>query len=198
MRQFTDSRSADTPDQLWMLEHPPVFTQGQAGKPEHVLKQVDIPIVQSDRGGQVTYHGPGQLIVYPLVNLRRLQLNVRDFVTRIEHSVIKWLSVYNICASAREDAPGVYVEGSKIASLGLRVRRGCSFHGVAINIDVDLQPFNYINPCGLQGMKMVRLADLTSEKVTATGVAIEYAEILASQLGMNLDMVSAVPAWARS
>lgn len=198
MREFTDTRSVDTQDQLWLLEHPAVFTQGQAGKPEHILQPTSIPLVQSDRGGQVTYHGPGQLIVYPLVDLRRLALNVREFVTQLEQSVIQLLATYGVSANARSDAPGVYVEGRKIASLGLRVRRGCSFHGVAININMDLQPFDYINPCGYRGMTMVQLADLTSQPVTAAGVAVQYAPLLAACLGFRLDMLSKMPAWAVS
>jgi lipoyl(octanoyl) transferase len=164
MSQFTNERDDSTIDELWILEHEPVFTQGQAGKPEHILQATDIPIVKSDRGGQVTYHGPGQLILYPLINLRRRQLGVRDMVTLLEQLVIRWLEVYGIESYAKADAPGVYVKqgenDAKIASLGLRIRRGCCFHGVSINIDMDLSPFGYINPCGYQGLEMTQLSAL--------------------------------------
>jgi lipoyl(octanoyl) transferase len=161
MSHFTNERNDATLDELWIVEHDPVFTQGQAGKPEHILHNSDIPIVKSDRGGQVTYHGPGQLVLYPLINLRRRHLGVRDMVTLLEELVVEWLATYQIDAYAKADAPGVYItvagEDAKIASLGLRIRRGCSFHGVAINIDMDLTPFQYINPCGYQGMAMTQL-----------------------------------------
>ncbi len=162
MRDFTDSREQQTPDELWVVEHPPVFTQGQAGKPEHMLAPSDIPLIQSDRGGQVTYHGPGQLVVYPLLNLKRKRLGVRELVTLIENSVVECLSEFNIDAAAKPDAPGVYVQGDKIASLGLRVRRGCSYHGVSLNIAMDLTPFSYINPCGYAELAMTQVADLTA------------------------------------
>lgn len=154
MREFTLQRSADTEDELWLLEHPPVFTQGSSGKAEHILQDTAIPIVQADRGGQVTYHGPGQLIAYTLFDLKRLDFGIREMVTRMEASVIDMLACYDIEASARPDAPGVYVEGSKIASLGLRVKKGACYHGISINIDMDLSPFAAINPCGLIGMQM--------------------------------------------
>ncbi len=157
MRAYTESRTKESPDQLWTVEHNPVYTQGQAGKDEHVLRTNDIPIVKTDRGGQVTYHGPGQLVVYPLLDLKRHRLGVRDLVTTIENSVIHTLAHYRVESAARADAPGVYVSGSKIASLGLRVRRGCSFHGVAINLDMDLSPFQDINPCGYQDLPMTCL-----------------------------------------
>lgn len=160
MHEFTDSRVQDTPDEVWLVEHNPVFTQGQAGKAEHVLDAGDIPIVQSDRGGQVTYHGPGQLVAYFLIDLRRKKLGVRDLVTHIENLVINTLKEYNINASARPDAPGVYVDGKKVCSLGLRIRKGCSFHGLALNVDMDLSPFLRINPCGYQGMEMVQMSQL--------------------------------------
>lgn len=160
MRDFTDSRSPDTPDELWLVEHLPVFTQGQAGKPEHILIPTDVPIVQTDRGGQVTYHGPGQLVAYPLLDLKRKGLGVRDLVTRIENSVIHCLAGLGVDAVAKPDAPGVYVAGCKIASLGLRVRRGCSFHGVSLNIDMDLSPFSAINPCGYAQLTMTQVRDL--------------------------------------
>ncbi|VUD53123.1 Octanoyltransferase [Thalassocella blandensis] len=157
MQDFTQTRTPETPDEIWCVEHPPVYTQGQAGKPEHVLRNTDIPIVKTDRGGQVTYHGPGQLVVYPLLDLKRLKLGVRALVSHIENSVIDTLALYGIQSEARADAPGVYVADQKIASLGLRVRRGCSFHGVAININADLQPFIDINPCGYAGLSMTSL-----------------------------------------
>ena len=165
MRQYTDQRRSDDRDQLWLVEHPPVFTQGQAGKPEHVLMPGDIPVVQSDRGGQVTYHGPGQLIAYLMFDLKRCGIGVRAMVTALEQSVIATLAEHGIEAFARADAPGVYVnreDGSlaKIASLGLRVRRGCSYHGIAFNLDMDLSPFERINPCGYAGMAMTQLRDL--------------------------------------
>ncbi|KGK16996.1 lipoyl(octanoyl) transferase LipB [Vibrio navarrensis] len=160
MHQFTDQRSEETCDEVWLVEHNPVFTQGQAGKAEHLLNTGDIPVVQSDRGGQVTYHGPGQLVVYFLINLRRKKLGVRDLVTTIENLVINTLKAYNIDSAARPDAPGVYVDGKKICSLGLRIRKGCSFHGLALNVNMDLSPFLRINPCGYQGMEMVQVSEL--------------------------------------
>lgn len=165
MRQYTDQRQRDDRDQLWLVEHWPVYTQGQAGKPEHVLRPGDIPVVQSDRGGQVTYHGPGQLVAYVMFDLKRCGVGVRALVTALEHSVISALSEHGIDAFARADAPGVYVqreEGgtAKIASLGLRVRRGCSYHGIAFNLDMDLSPFERIHPCGYAGMTMTQLRDV--------------------------------------
>lgn len=160
MTEFTNQRTPDTPDQFWLVEHPPVFTQGQAGKAEHLLFPGDIPVVQTDRGGQVTYHGPGQLVAYPLLDLRRLKMGVRDLVTAIEQTIVETLAVYGIEAYPKPDAPGVYVAGNKIASLGLRVRRGCSFHGLALNVDMDLSPFQRINPCGYQGLAMTQMRDL--------------------------------------
>ncbi len=160
MREFTDARTAATEDEVWLTEHERVFTQGQAGKAEHLLMPGDIPVVQSDRGGQVTYHGPGQLVAYLLFDLRRMGLNVRGLVTGIERAVVDLLSHYGIDGAPRADAPGVYVEGSKIASLGLRVRRGCSYHGLSLNVDMDLEPFSRINPCGLQGMAVTQLSAL--------------------------------------
>ena len=158
MHEFTDQRTDDTPDEVWLVEHNPVFTQGQAGKAEHLINTGDIPVVQSDRGGQVTYHGPGQLVAYFLINLRRKKLGVRDLVTTIENLVINTLKAYNIDSAARPDAPGVYVDGKKICSLGLRIRKGCSFHGLALNVNMDLTPFLRINPCGYEGMEMVQVS----------------------------------------
>ena len=158
MHDFTDTRTEDTCDEVWLVEHNPVFTQGQAGKAEHLLNTGDIPVVQSDRGGQVTYHGPGQLVAYFLINLRRKKIGVRDLVTHIESLVINTLKHYNIDSAARPDAPGVYVDGKKICSLGLRIRKGCSFHGLALNVNMDLSPFLRINPCGYAGMEMVQVS----------------------------------------
>lgn len=160
MHKFTDERTEEDVDQVWLVEHNPVFTQGQAGKAEHVLNAGDIPVIQSDRGGQVTYHGPGQLVAYFLINIRRKKFGVRDLVTHIENLVINTLKAYNIDSTARPDAPGVYVDGKKICSLGLRIRRGCSFHGLALNVDMDLSPFQRINPCGYQGMEMAQVSQL--------------------------------------
>jgi lipoyl(octanoyl) transferase len=160
MREFTLSRDADTEDELWLLEHQPVFTQGANGQAEHVLDLHDIPLVATDRGGQVTYHGPGQLIAYPLIDLRRYKSGVREMVSRLEQTVISMLSDFNIDAYARKDAPGVYVDERKIASLGLRVKRGACYHGVSFNIDMDLTPFSYINPCGQAGMEVIDLTSL--------------------------------------
>lgn len=160
MRRFTAERNADTPDEIWLLQHPPVFTQGMNGKPEHLLDPGDIPLVQTDRGGQVTYHGPGQLIVYLLLDLRRRHLGVKQLVGLLEQSVIDLLKGYGIDAERRSDAPGVYVNGDKIAALGLRVKRSGSYHGLSLNIDMDLEPFDRINPCGYQGLGVTRLADL--------------------------------------
>ncbi|MCR9600778.1 lipoyl(octanoyl) transferase LipB [Vibrio alginolyticus] len=158
MHEFTDQRTEETRDEVWLVEHNPVFTQGQAGKAEHLINTGDIPVVQSDRGGQVTYHGPGQLVAYFLINLRRKKLGVRDLVTTIENLVINTLKAYNIDSAARHDAPGVYVAGKKICSLGLRIRKGCSFHGLALNVNMDLTPFLRINPCGYEGMEMVQVS----------------------------------------
>jgi lipoyl(octanoyl) transferase len=160
MRQLTDSRDADSPDELWLLQHPPVFTQGQAGKAEHVLAPGAIPVIQVDRGGQVTYHGPGQWVLYLMVDLRRQQLGVRDLVNLIERSVVQLLQEYAISAVNKPEAPGVYVAGEKIAALGLRVRRGCSYHGLALNVDMDLEPFGRINPCGYEGLHVTSMARL--------------------------------------
>ena len=160
MHEFTDQRTEDTLDEVWLVEHNPVFTQGQAGKAEHLLNTGDIPVVQSDRGGQVTYHGPGQLVAYFLINLRRKNFGVRDLVTHIENIVINTLKAYDIDSAARPDAPGVYVDGKKICSLGLRIRKGCSFHGLALNVNMDLAPFLRINPCGYEGMEMVQISQV--------------------------------------
>ena len=158
MRQFTDSRTADYPDELWLLQHPSVFTQGQAGKAEHLLAPGDIPVILADRGGQVTYHGPGQWVLYLMVDMRRRPMGVRDLVNLIERSVLQLLEEYAISAVLKLGAPGVYVADENIASLGLRVRRGCSYHGLALNVDMDLEPFGRINPCGYEGLQVTSMA----------------------------------------
>jgi len=160
MRAFTDARDADTVDELWQVEHPPVFTQGLAGKAEHLLSPGDIPVINVDRGGQVTYHGPGQVVIYCLLDVRRLGLSVRGLVTALEQSVIELLAGHGVTAQARPDAPGVYVDGAKIASLGLRIRQGRSYHGLSLNVDMDLEPFSRINPCGYPGLRVTQLCDL--------------------------------------
>jgi lipoyl(octanoyl) transferase len=174
MQRFTDERGPDTPDEIWFLEHPPVFTLGMNASAAHVLAPGDIPVVQIDRGGQVTYHGPGQLVVYPLVDLRRAALGIRDLVTALERSVIDLAADCGVTAEARRSAPGVYVEGRKLASVGIRVRRGASYHGLAVNVSVDLEPFGRINPCGYEGLQMTRLADLGGpDSVDAAADALE-------------------------
>lgn len=160
MQRLTDARGPDTEDELWLVEHDPVFTLGQAGKPEHVLAPGDIPVLNVDRGGQVTYHGPGQIVAYPLVDLRRLGLGVRELVCRIEQAVIDVLAEQGIAAARKDGAPGIYVAGAKVMALGLRVRRGCSFHGLAFNVAMDLEPFHRINPCGFQGLEVTSVLDL--------------------------------------
>ena len=160
MQRFTGERTADTPDEIWFLEHPPVFTLGVAASRAHLLDPGDIPVVQVDRGGQVTYHGPGQLVVYPLVDLRRAALGIRAFVSALERAVIDLAAQYGIGAQSRREAPGVYVAGRKLASVGVRVRRGGSYHGLALNVALDLTPFGRINPCGYAGLQMTQLAEL--------------------------------------
>ena len=156
----TGDAGAEAPDELWLLEHPPVFTQGQAGKPEHLLQDIGVPVVPIDRGGQITYHGPGQVVIYLLLDLQRRQIKVRDLVHRIEQAVINLLAEYGVQAERRAGAPGVYVSDAKVAALGLRIRNGCSYHGVSLNVDMDLSPFAAINPCGYAGMAVTQLRDL--------------------------------------
>ncbi len=200
MRDFTAARGADAADELWFLEHPPVFTQGQAGKAEHVLAPGDIPIVHSNRGGQVTYHGPGQAVVYVLLDLHRLGYGPRELVRRLELAMIDTLAGYGITAAARADAPGVYVsrawpdgrpdgpvEMRKIGSLGLRVSRGCSYHGLALNVNMDLEPFSRINPCGLQGMRMTQVAELGGPD-TVAAVAADLERALAGRLDPSIKL----------
>ena len=182
MKRFTDDRGPHTQDEVWLVQHPSVFTQGQAGKAEHLLLPGDIPVVKSDRGGQVTYHGPGQLVAYLLLDVRRLGFGVRELVSRMERCLIDLLASYGVSAVAKADAPGVYVDGDKIASLGLRIRNGCSFHGLALNVDMDLEPFRRINPCGYAGLAMTQLRDHAGP--------IEFAEVgvqLRAQLVKHLD-----------
>ncbi|MET1162088.1 MAG: lipoyl(octanoyl) transferase LipB [Pseudoxanthomonas sp.] len=160
MQRFTDARDDSTDDEIWLVEHDPVFTLGQAGKPDHVLAAGDIPVIHVDRGGQVTYHGPGQIVAYPLFDLKRMKVGVREYVHRIEQAIIDTAGEWNIHAERKEGAPGVYVAGAKVAALGIRVRRGCTFHGLAFNIGMDLEPFHRINPCGYQGLQVTSLSDL--------------------------------------
>lgn len=171
MQDFTNSRQQGTEDELWFLQHPPVYTLGKNGKTEHVLNPADIPVVNSDRGGQVTYHGPGQIVVYTMLDLNRLNIGVRQLVTDLEQTVIDLLASYGVDSGAKRDAPGVYVKNAKIAALGLRVRKGCSFHGLALNVDMDLEPFTRINPCGFEGLEVTQLANLVQDIPIETVVA---------------------------
>ncbi len=182
MSAYTDTRDGDSPDRLWLVQHDPVFTQGQAGKAEHVLGAGDIPVVQVDRGGQVTYHGPGQLVVYPLLDLRRLKIGVRDLVDALEGAVIDTLADWAITGERRPGAPGVYVGGRKIMALGLRVRRGCSFHGLAFNVAMDLSPYVRINPCGFAGLQMTQTSELGGP-ASIDAVADALVPKLAKRLG---------------
>jgi lipoyl(octanoyl) transferase len=185
MKQFTDSRDETTQDERWFVEHDPVFTQGQAGKAEHLLAPGDIPVVQVDRGGQVTYHGPGQQVVYVMVNLRRQNLGVRQLVTAIENGIIGLLDNYQIKTAARADAPGVYMlSGEKICSIGLRIRRGCSFHGLALNVDPDMEPFGRINPCGYSGLEITSMK-LQNGPSQLKAIKEELASSLAHSLGYD-------------
>ncbi len=193
MQRFTDARDQTTADEIWLVEHDPVFTLGQAGKPEHVLMAGDIPVIHVDRGGQVTYHGPGQIVAYPLLDLRRLKIGVRDYVCRIEQVVIDTLAEWNIQARRRDSAPGVYVGDAKIAALGIRVRRGCTFHGLAFNIAMDLEPFQRINPCGYAGLQVTSMQDLGGPAGLAT-VKPALLEALAAQFGLALQCVAQSPA----
>lgn len=186
MRSLTAERDAETADEIWLLQHPPVFTQGQAGKAEHLLAPGDIPVIQVERGGQVTYHGPGQLVGYLMLDLRRLGLGVRELVTAMEQSLVEVLASYGVKAAPKADAPGVYVDGAKIASLGLRVRRGCSFHGLALNVDMDMQPFQRINPCGYSGLRMTQLSELVAGPVSIDEVARRLEQVLRQRLGYPL------------
>ncbi|QYN46518.1 lipoyl(octanoyl) transferase LipB [Gilliamella sp. ESL0405] len=163
MHEFTVNRDANTPDQIWFVEHPPVFTQGKVGKAEHLLVQSEIPVIQTDRGGQITYHAPGQQIMYVLFDLKRAKIGIRDMVSYLENSVIQTLAHYDIIAYAKSDAPGVYIDDKKICSLGLHIKQGCTLHGLALNVDMDLKPFNNINPCGYAGLQMTQLKQFKSQ-----------------------------------
>jgi lipoyl(octanoyl) transferase len=184
MQTFTDTRTAETPDELWVVEHHPVYTQGLAGKSEHLLRLTDIPVVKTDRGGQVTYHGPGQLVVYLLIDFKRMQIGVRELVRRIEQSVIDMLAGQGITANGDVNAPGVYVDGAKIASLGLRIKNGAVYHGLSLNVDMDLTPFSWINPCGYEGLRVTQMKDLGVDKTLA-----QVAELLLPQLEKHLTVV---------
>nr|WP_255522982.1 lipoyl(octanoyl) transferase LipB [Aquitalea sp. ASV11] len=184
MQAFTDTRTAETPDELWVVEHHPVYTQGLAGKPEHLLRLTDIPVVKTDRGGQVTYHGPGQLVVYLLIDFKRMHIGVRELVRRIEQSVIDMLAGQGITANGDVNAPGVYVDGAKIASLGLRIKNGAVYHGLSLNVDMDLTPFGWINPCGYEGLRVTQMKDLGVDKTLA-----QVADLLLPQLEKHLTVV---------
>lgn len=194
MRCFTDTRDENTPDEIWFLQHPRVFTQGQAGKAEHVLAPGDIPVIQVDRGGQVTYHGPGQIVGYLLIDLRRHSLGIRELVTAIENALVATLAKHGISAANRADAPGVYLNagpksGAKIASLGLRVRRGCTFHGLALNVDMDLEPFARINPCGFQGLQVTQMREWLADVPSLAQLETELLEGLCAQLDYDFATV---------
>lgn len=195
MQEFTDNRTAETPDEIWLVQHPSVFTQGSAGKPEHLLNPTHIPVVQSDRGGQITYHGPGQQIMYVLIDIKRHKalgndLNVRQLVTALEQTVVKTLADYDIKSYPKPDAPGVYVDQRKICSLGLRIRKGCSFHGLALNINMDLTPFHHINPCGYAGLEMCQLADfIPSEQAKCDLVSPKLVNYFTQILGYNSQQI---------
>ena len=193
MQAFTDARDEHTEDEIWLVEHPPVFTLGQAGKPEHVLAPGDIPVLKVDRGGQVTYHGPGQIVAYPLLDLRRLKIGVRDYVHRIEQAIIDSLAHFDITAARRDGAPGVYVGEAKVAALGIRVRRGCTFHGLAFNIAMDLEPFARINPCGFAGLAVTSVLELGGPAAMGTVKPVLLAG-LARQFGLDLEAATEPPA----
>lgn len=184
MQQFTQQRDENTMDELWLLEHHPVFTQGQNGKAEHVLNPGTIPVIPVDRGGQVTYHGPGQLVVYTLVDLRRKKMNIREIVTVLEKSIIDLLAHYCIDAHAKSNAPGVYVNHKKMCSVGLRIRKGCAYHGLALNVSMDLEPFSRINPCGFKALQMTQLADFI-KPVTIKTIETQLVDYLMTNLGYN-------------
>lgn len=185
MKVFTGQRSAETRDEIWLLQHPPTFTQGQAGMPEHLLDAHAIPVVKIDRGGQITYHGPGQIVAYLLLDLRRWKINVRELVRLMEQSVVDLLAEHGIVAQGREDAPGVYVRDVKIAALGLKIRKGCCYHGLSLNVDMDLTPFCYINPCGFQGLRVTQMKDFGVEAVLPA-IEQRLARILISLLQQHL------------
>jgi len=177
MKRFTTERSPETRDEIWLVQHPPVYTQGLAGKPEHLLHSTNIPVVKIDRGGQITYHGPGQIVAYMLLDMRRWKINVRELVRLMEQAVIDLLAENGVAAQGREDAPGVYVSGAKVAALGLKIKKGCCYHGLALNVDMDLAPFANINPCGYAGMRVTQVCEL--------GIAVSINELQA-ELAQNL------------
>jgi lipoyl(octanoyl) transferase len=181
MQDFTTARTPGTPDELWIVEHPPVYTLGQAGKPEHILRDIGIPVVKIDRGGQVTYHGPGQVVIYLLLDLQRLKIKVRELVIAIEQAVIDLLADHGVTAERRAGAPGVYVGDAKIAALGLKIRNGCSYHGLSLNVDMDLSPFAAINPCGYAGLKVIQTRDLDIP-LTAREAGERFSQHLLRQL----------------
>lgn len=185
MKAFTAARTRETPDEIWLLQHPPTYTQGQAGLPEHLLDARGIPVVKIDRGGQITYHGPGQVVAYLLLDLRRWKINVRELVRLMEQSAIDVLAEYGITALGREDAPGVYVQDAKIAALGLKIRNGCCYHGLSLNVDMDLTPFAYINPCGYQGLRVTQMKNLGA-CVTTGEIEQRLAQKLAALLQQHL------------
>lgn len=187
MKSFTDSRDERSADEFWFVQHPPVYTFGQAGKLEHLLTPGDIPVIHSDRGGQVTYHGPGQLVCYLLLDIRRLQLGVRDLVTAIEQSIVQLINSYGVAAEAKPEAPGVYVDDRKLAALGLRIRKGCSYHGLSLNVDMDLNPFSNINPCGIEGIEVVDMKRLGIDRPMAKVIS-ELTDILIQQIGYDVDL----------
>ncbi|WP_044469764.1 lipoyl(octanoyl) transferase LipB [Mannheimia massilioguelmaensis] len=195
MQSFTDQRNEQTPDEIWLVEHPAVFTQGQTGKAEHLLQKTDIPVIQTDRGGQITYHGLGQQVMYVLIDIKRLkaqgrEISVRDLVTALEQSVVKTLADYGIEGYPKVDAPGVYIDGRKICSLGLRIRHGRSFHGLAFNINMDLSPFHSINPCGYAGLEMTQLADfINSNEAQCDKVSPKLVDHFVTILGYNKQQI---------
>lgn len=190
MQRFTDQRDANTPDEIWVLEHSPIFTQGQNGKPEHIHSPGDIDVIKVDRGGQVTYHGPGQLLAYTLIDLKRKKLNIRQMISILENSVMHLLKKHNITATTQCKAPGVYVAGKKISSIGLRVRRGCAFHGLALNVAMDLEPFTRINPCGFMELKMTQMLDF-DKMVNINAVSTELVKYLIENLGYTNHLTQA-------
>ncbi len=177
MKRFTNERNAETRDEIWLVQHPPTYTQGLAGKPEHLLHSTNIPVVKIDRGGQITYHGPGQIIAYLMINMRRWKINVRELVQLMEQAVIDLLAEYGVSAQSRKEAPGVYVGNAKIASLGLKIKNGYCYHGLALNVDMDLTPFSNINPCGLTGLRVTQICEL--------GITVPINELQA-ELAQNL------------
>jgi len=198
MQRYTMERDSLATDELWFLQHPPVFTQGQAGKPEHLLLTGDIPVVQTDRGGQVTYHGPGQIVGYVLFDIKRADYGVRDLVSAIENAIISVLASYGIESRARADAPGVYVGDAKIAQLGLRIKRGCSYHGLSLNVDMDMEPFQRINPCGYQGLQVICMRDVLGDATPDINaiedkLAVAIANELKTQISDNVALASSLP-----